>query len=98
MFHALRTEQSRIQFWTESGGTSYGKLTLDQIKNVLIPIPSDEEIHTISQNVQKWANAQQEVIKAFDDIWDADDKRAILNSPVIGLEGSEISIDNDDDE
>ena len=29
IFYALRTEQCRIQFWTESGGTSYGKLTLD---------------------------------------------------------------------
>ena len=29
IFHVLRTEETRIQFWTESGGTSYGKLTVD---------------------------------------------------------------------
>lgn len=98
VFHALRTEQSRIQFWTESGGTSYGKLTIEQIKNVLLPLPTDEEMRSISQNVQKWAFAQRAVIDAFDNIWDTNDKRAILNSPIIGLEGSVISIDSDDEE
>ena len=98
VFQALRTEQCRIQFWTESGGTSYGKLTLEQIKNVLIPIPSSEEISRITKNVQEWAAAQRQVLKAFDDIWDTDDKRAILNSPVIGLEGSLISVDNENEE
>lgn len=97
VFHALRTEQVRIQFWTESGGTSYGKLTLDQIKNVLIPVPTDEEIQRIYRNVEKWSIAQKEVLKTFDRIWDTDDKRAILNSPVIGLEGSSLSIDDDDE-
>lgn len=97
VFHALRTEQIRIQFWTESGGTSYGKLTLDQIKNVVLPLPSDDEIQRICKNVKKWTIAQKEVLKTFDDIWNSDDRRAILNSPVIGLEGSSLSIDNDDE-
>lgn len=96
IFHALRTEQIRIQFWTESGGTSYGKLTLDQIRNVLIPLPSDNEIQAITKSVKAWTAAQQQVQKTFDEIWEADDKRAILNSPIIGLEGSVISIDNED--
>jgi type I restriction enzyme M protein len=90
IFHALRIEESRIQFWTESGGTSYGKLSIDQIKNVFIAIPSEDEIAQIVKNVRLWALAQQQVIKTFDEIWDIDDKRAILNSPIIGLESSDI--------
>lgn len=100
VFYALRTEQSRLQFWTESGGTSYGKLTMEQIKNVLLSIPSQEEITKIAQNVQAWSDAQKQVIKTFEDIWEEDDKRAILNSPIIGLEGftilSEIAGGDDD--
>ena len=96
IFQVLRTEQTRIQFWTESGGTSYGKLTTEQIKNVFVPIPSESEIKAITQKVQKWATAQQSVQNTFNEIWDEEDKRAILNSPIIGLEGTTISIDNDD--
>ena len=96
IFQVLRTEQTRIQFWTESGGTSYGKLTTEQIKNVFVPIPSESEMKAITQKVQKWATAQQSVQNTFNEIWDEEDKRAILNSPIIGLEGTTISIDNDD--
>ena len=96
IFQVLRTEQTRIQFWTESGGTSYGKLTTEQIKNVFVPLPSESEIKAITQKVQKWATAQQSVQNTFNEIWDEEDKRAILNSPIIGLEGTTISIDNDD--
>lgn len=87
VFYALRTEQSRLQFWTESGGTSYGKLTIEQIKNVLLTIPSQEEIAKIVQKVQAWSDAQKKVLNTFEDVWEEDDKRAILNSPIIGLEG-----------
>ena len=96
IFQVLRTEQTRIQFWTESGGTSYGKLTTEQIKNVFVPLPSESEIKAITQKVQKWATAQQSVQNTFNEIWDEEDKRAILNSPIIGLEGTTISIDTDD--
>lgn len=97
VFQALRTEQSRIQFWTESGGTSYGKLTTDQIKNVLIPIPDRTVIEEITAKVRCWADAQQQVQRSFEEIWRAKDKRAILNSPVIGLEGSSLAIDSDEE-
>jgi len=33
----LRSEQVRIQAWTEAGGTSYGKLDSDDIRNLLLP-------------------------------------------------------------
>lgn len=98
IFYALRTEQSRIQFWTESGGTSYGKLTIDQVKNVLLVTPSEEEIMEIAQNTQNWAKAQQLVSKAFEEIWEENDKRAILNSPIIGLEGTIIYSGANDEE
>jgi len=86
IFQALRTEQCRIQFWTESGGTSYGKLSLDQIKNVLVPIPSKSEIDEIATSVRQWSNYVAETSKRFHEIWDAHDKVVILNSPIIGLE------------
>ncbi len=96
VFQALRTEQSRIQFWTESGGTSYGKLTIDQIKNVFLPIPPQKEIQAVFTNVKEWSTLQQKVQNAFDTIWEEDDKRAILNSPVTGLEGGVIHTNDDD--
>lgn len=91
IFYSLRTEQSRLQLWTESGGTSYGKLTLEQVKNLLIAIPPDDEIQEIVKNIVQWETAQEKVLKAFDCIWEESDKRAILNSPAIGLEGTAIS-------
>lgn len=97
IFYSLRTEQSRLQLWTESGGTSYGKLTIEQIKNLLIMIPPDKEIQRIVKNIVQWEEAQEKVLKAFDCIWEEDDKRAILNSPIIGLEGTAISQYLDDE-
>lgn len=101
VFYALRTEQSRLQFWTESGGTSYGKLTTEQIKNVLLVIPPEQERYKIAKNVQDWATAQKQVSKTFEGIWEENDKRAILNSPITGLEGVNIlpeeNSDNDEE-
>lgn len=98
IFQALRTEACRIQFWTESGGTSYGKLTLEQIKKVLIPVPDANEISAIQLSVENWAKSITEASKKFEGIWSAHDKVAILNSPVIGLEAEQIYSGGEDED
>jgi type I restriction enzyme M protein len=90
IFWALRTEQCRIQFWTESGGTSYGKLTLEQIRNVLILLPSQDKIKEIADNVRAWSETVAQATEKFHEIWDSCDKVAILNSPLIGLEADSL--------
>jgi len=96
IFHALRTEDSRIQFWTESGGTSYGKLTLDHIRDVLIPIPAKEERDAVKTKVKEWYGAITEAHDAYSMIWTASDRKTILNSPLIGLEADEIPLGVED--
>lgn len=96
VFQALRTEQCRLQFWTESGGTSYGKLTLDQIRNVLIPVPSHAEIDRIKKSVMIWADSISNTTSAFHEIWADSDKKAILNSPLIGLESNDLFAGEDE--
>lgn len=98
VFQTLRTEKCRLQFWTESGGTSYGKLSIDQIKNVLIPIPSDEEMKSIKKTVDSWSETIASATRLFNNIWETSDKVAILNSPIIGLETTEIPISDDGDD
>ncbi|SEL08333.1 N-6 DNA methylase [Nitrosovibrio tenuis] len=98
VFHALRTEMCRIQFWTESGGTSYGKLTLDQIKNVLIPVPARAEIQTIKSAVVEWSRSISDSSIKFHHLWSPHDKVAILNSPLIGLESDQICLNSEADE
>jgi type I restriction enzyme M protein len=95
LFQVLRTEQCRIQLWTESGGTSYGKLTLDQIRNVLIPIPKVGVIAATKKMVAEWMKSTRESTSRFHKIWDSGDKVAILNSPLIGLEGDSMSLGGD---
>jgi len=97
IFHTLRTERCRLQFWTESGGTSYGKLTLEQIKNVLIPIPSQQEINKAKEKVEIWAKAVTASSQMFHEIWEKGDKVAILNSPLIGLESTDIPMGDEND-
>jgi type I restriction enzyme M protein len=92
LFQSLRTEQCRIQFWTESGGTSYGKLTLEQIRNVLIPLPSQDKIEEIADNVRIWSETVAQATEKFHKIWDSCDKVAILNSPLIGLEADSLLV------
>lgn len=98
IFQALRTEACRIQFWTESGGTSYGKLTPEQIKKVLIPVPDPDEISTIKRSVQNWAKSISEASAKFEGIWSVNDKVAIVNSPIIGLEAEQISDGGEDED
>lgn len=90
IFHTLRTEKCRLQFWTESGGTSYGKLTLEQIKNVLIPLPTQHDIDEITKRVQSWSSLTAQMNDLFQNMWADEDKKAILNSPIIGLESESL--------
>jgi type I restriction enzyme M protein len=96
IFQALRTERCRLQFWTESGGTSYGKLTLEQIKNVLVPVPVLEERLAVRKSVRLWAESINASVHAFNQIWPAEDKKAILNSPLIGLESEDLISEDDE--
>ena len=98
IFQALRTERCRIQFWTGSGGTSYGKLTLDQIREVLIPVPEQQEIDKIARTVREWSQSVADVTRQFNKIWADQDRTVILNSPVIGLEGGTISTGDDEED
>ncbi|WP_153041585.1 N-6 DNA methylase [Pseudovibrio sp. Ad26] len=89
IYHALRTEACRIQFWTESGGTSYGKLNLEHIRSVLLPKPAQDEIAQIAHQVKAWSEAVADSSMRFEKLWASHDRVAILNSPLIGLEADE---------
>ncbi len=84
LFAALRSEEARIQFWTESGGTSYGKLTLDDIGSVLLPAPASSR-HQTAEAVRTWMDAVEAMQASWTKVGDEDDRRPILNSPLIGL-------------
>jgi type I restriction enzyme M protein len=86
LFHALRSEQCRIQFWTESGGTSYGKLNREHILNVAIPTPSDVEIKEIASTVERWFVNIFNAANLWSNLGSIDDRRPIRNSPMLGLE------------
>jgi len=86
LFSVLRSEKLRLQFWTESGGTTYGKLTKDNIENVLIPIPSEEEIEEKTKNTKGWVDAIACTLSYWKKIWDENDRKPMINSPIFGLE------------
>ena len=85
LFAVLRSEQVRLQFWTESGGTSYGKLDDDRIRNVLVPLSTIEERQSVAQKVEKWIKSAKEYSVSWSQIGIESDRRPILNSPLIGL-------------
>ena len=85
LFAVLRSEQVRLQFWTESGGTSYGKLDDEQIRNVLVPISTREERTTIAKKVEQWIENAKQHAESWSQIGMVNDRRPILNSPLIGL-------------
>lgn len=89
IYHVLRTEACRIQFWTESGGTSYGKLSLDHIRHVLLPMPTQKEINEVARQVKAWSKAVADSSLQFENLWASEDRVAILNSPLIGLEADQ---------
>lgn len=95
LFASLRSEAVRLQLWTESGGTSYGKLTKDHIRNVLVPRPDDAEIRAVANHVTNWAASVSDSLTKWEGIGTEEDRRPIRNSAIIGLEGDD---DTDDDE
>ncbi|MEW6562207.1 MAG: N-6 DNA methylase [Pseudomonadota bacterium] len=86
LFAMLRSESSRLQFWTESGGTSYGKLSDDHIKNILLPTQTEAARKKISEKVRSWFKHQCNALSDWDCIGSKEDRKPILNSPIFGLE------------
>ncbi|MEX0756088.1 MAG: N-6 DNA methylase [Actinomycetota bacterium] len=84
LFTALRSEASRIQFWTESGGTSYGKLDPDMIRNVLLASTSAERLEA-AVAARKWMDAVEAMHEYWTNVGPEEDRVPILNSPLTGL-------------
>ena len=99
LFSVLRSEQVRLQLWTESGGTSYGKLDAERIRNILIPLSTVEKRTQIASRVSEWIVSAREYSDAWSQIGIDGDRRPILNSPLTGLfdddEGEEMEIEAD---
>lgn len=85
LFAALRSERSRLQLWTESGGTSYGKLTPDHIRNLMLVTPEQHEIQEIANSVRRWASGVEASFAAWQVIGDPEDRVPIINSAINGL-------------
>jgi len=86
LFHILRSETARVQLWTESGGTSYGKLTDDHIKDVAFPLPAAIDIKSVTAAVASWASSIRDASKMWLTIGSVNDRVPIINSPIFGLE------------
>lgn len=89
LFAALRSEEIRLQFWTEAGGTSYGKLTPRQVGRVLIPVRTKDERQAIARTVRIWIDMAREYSSAWSQIGTPRDRFPIINSPLYGLLESE---------
>lgn len=89
LFATLRSEACRVQLWTESGGTSYGKLTEAHIAGVLLPVPPEQEIGDVAQRVRAWGHSMRAGMDAWDTIGSDEDRRPIINSAIDGLDPSE---------
>lgn len=85
LFSTLRSEACRLQLWTESGGTSYGKLTDDHIKNVLVPVAGNAKMKAAAKTVRAWAKAVKASAEIRDTIGSSKDRVPIVNSPSYGL-------------
>lgn len=86
LFSALRSEDARIQLWTESGGTSYGKLRDDHILNLRLRHPGPVEVRDITAAVKNWKKAARSSMALWDVIGTEADRTPIINSPMFGLE------------
>jgi type I restriction enzyme M protein len=96
LFAALRAEPSRLQLWTEAGGTSYGKLNADQIEEILLD-PSDLATRkAIADDVKTWVKSVRGMLGTWDTIGTFADRRPILNSPLTGLFDSDSESGDDD--
>ena len=85
LFSVLRSEPIRLQLWTESGGTSYGKLNGDQIGATLIPVATPKERMAIAARVEAWTESVRSNIASWSEVGLEGDRRPILNSPLTGL-------------
>ncbi len=86
IFASLRAESCRLQLWTESGGTSYGKLNPEQIGGVLLPKGTPAERRKKDEAVQAWAEEVRSSLAAWQMIGTKEDRAPILNSSIAGLE------------
>jgi type I restriction enzyme M protein len=86
LFYALRSEVARLQLWTESGGTSYGKLTDQHIRDLILPKPSPDQLATVTKAVSGWAASIRSASKVWNTIGSDRDRVPIINSPIFGLE------------
>lgn len=86
IFQALRSESTRLQLWTESGGTSYGKLASDHIRQVKLARPTDADVEAISVKVGEWATSLRNANRQFEQMGSENDRYPIINSPIFGLE------------
>ncbi|MDB5178878.1 MAG: hypothetical protein JWN01_821 [Patescibacteria group bacterium] len=85
LFAILRSEQSRLQLWTESGGTSYGKLSAEHIENVLIKKPSKTELATVTNQIMSWSSNLEAGFREWATIGSDEDRAPIVNSAITGL-------------
>ena len=86
LYSVLRSEYSRLQFWTESGGTSYGKLNDENIRNVVLPDSEEKDLIEKKDLIADWISKSKMALSAWDSMWNKSDKYPILNSPIFGLE------------
>lgn len=89
LFYKLRSEECRLQFWTESGGTSYGKLTNDHILNVYLSVSSKKKINDTAKKVELWMSSYETILSTWNKIGTVDDRTPIINSPIFGLEAND---------
>lgn len=89
LFAVLRSEACRLQFWTESGGTSYGKLTHEHVLSVLLPIPDAEQIRIEAAKVRQWSEAVEESYQIWNEIGFEEDRVPIINSFIYGLDSAD---------
>lgn len=82
---ALRSEACRLQFWMESGGTSYGKLTYENVLDVLIPIPMEAKRKAIADKIKAWSQAVRRALTEWGTIGSPADRFPVVNSPSFGL-------------
>lgn len=82
---ALRSEACRLQFWTESGGTSYGKLTDTMIRETLVPTPPLADRLDVAGKVKEWLRQIRGAATEWEKIGAPEDRFPVLNSPSFGL-------------
>ena len=98
LFTALRSEACRLQLWTESGGTSYGKLTNDNVNELLLPVPSRERRKGIAAKVKEWFQTVQSAADRWNSIGSPADRFPVVNSPSFGLVETSTTTDVDDED